>query len=91
MGVIDDTIDCGLAHDGAQGPERAAAHPLPPSLGALLLAAAPCLRRAVGPPAQAAGGAGVAPLAPTSDAQVLRSEERCTRDTRQCELAGKSR
>ena len=43
MGVIDDTIDCGLAHDGAQGPERAAAHPLPPSLGALLLAAAPCL------------------------------------------------
>ena len=41
---------------------------LPPSLGALPLAAAPCLRRAAGPPAQAAGGAGVAPLAPTSDA-----------------------
>ena len=60
MGVIDDIIDYGGAHDGAQGPERAAAHPLPHSLGALLLAAAPCLRRAVGLPAQASGGGGAA-------------------------------
>ena len=50
MGVIDDSIDYGGAHDGAQGPERAAGSVPPP-----MRQAGVALAEAAGP------GAGVRP------------------------------